>query len=406
MWGAVLVLDGGLGNTKRHYLSMFAAAIVMGMLVVPGLALAKPVGRGAGGPSPGATWTYAIYMDGDNSLETYWAGTSLPLLEAVPASASVNIVAFVDLGSTSGMSVQKISGTTVTTVLTAPEMNMGDPATLTWCINQAATLYPSTYLVLSMWDHGYGWNYICLDDTSGDSLSMRELQAGIANAAKKIDVLAFDACNMGNIEVAYQVSLTGLVSYMVASEETVPGNGFPYDKMLMYLYNNPAMLPRDFSMAMVDAWGVYYATQTWASTVNLAAIDVVQLRATISTFSTWSADMKSLLPGYKAAYATTLKNAYYMWATHYFTDLYDFGLHLKTTKGVTDAKLKADTTAMQNAVSSYCIKVWDAKRMTDCKGISLYFGTGNEWTSHAAAYSQLAFAVDTGWGAFLTAYNA
>ena len=323
----------------------------MGMLVVPGMALAKPGGRGAPAPAV-AAWTYAIYMDGDNSLETYWAGTSLPLLKAAPASASVNIVAFVDLGSTSGMTVQKISGTTVTTVSTAPEMNMGDPATLTWCINQAAALFPSTYLVLSMWDHGYGWNYVCMDDTSGDSLSMQELQAGIASAAKKIDVLAFDCCNMGNIEVAYQVSLTNLVSYMVGSEESVPGNGFPYDKMLTTLVNNPAMLPRDFSMAMVDAYGQYYATQTWASTVNLAAIDVVQLKTTISTFSTWSADMKSLLPGYKTAYATALKNAYYMWGTHYFTDLYDYGLHLKTTKGVTNAKLIADTTAMQNAVQS------------------------------------------------------
>jgi hypothetical protein len=384
---------------------MCMAVIVLGMLVVPGVALAKPTGKG-GEAVTAATWTYAIYMDGDNSLENYWAGASLPLLEAVPASASVNIVAFVDLGSTSGMSVQKISGATVTTVLTAAEMDMGNPATLTWCINQAAALFPSTYLVMSMWDHGYGWNYVCLDDTSGDSLSMQELQAGIANAGKRIDILAFDCCNMGNIEVAYQVSLTNLVSYMVASEESVPGNGFPYDKMLNKLVANPAMLPRDFSMAMVDGWGEYYKTQTWATTVNLAAIDVVQLKATISTFSTWSADMKSLLPGYKTPYATALKNAYCMWGTHYFTDLYDYGLHLKTTKGVNDAKLKADTTTMQNAVLGYCIKVWDGKKMTDCKGISLYWGTGNEWSSHSAAYMQLAFAVDTGWGAFLTAYNA
>jgi hypothetical protein len=383
---------------------MCVAVLVMAMFVASGVGFAKSA-RGAG-PGGGATWTYAIYMDGDNSLETYWEGMSLPMLEAVPASASVNIVAFVDLGSTSGMSVVKISGTTVTTVLTAPEMNMGDPATLSWCINQAASLFPSTYLALSMWDHGYAWNYVCLDDTSGDSLSMPELQTAIANAGKQIDVLAFDCCNMGNVEVAYQVSLTNLVSYMVGSEETVPGNGFPYDSMLNNLVSNPAMLPRAFSIAMIDAWGVYYSGQTWASTVNLAAIDVVQLKATIGAFSTWSADMKSLLPGYKTAYATALKNTYNMWGTHYFTDLYDFGVHLKTTKGVTDAKLKADTTTLQNAVMSYCIKVWDGKHMLQCKGISLYWGTGNEWAGHAAAYNQLAFAVDTGWGAFLAAYNA
>ena len=389
----------------KRYFSVCMVLLVMGMFLASGVVSAKN-GRGGGGGG-GTTWTYAIYMDGDNNLETYWEGQSLPMLEAVPASATLNIVAFVDLGSTDGMTVEKISGATVTTVATGPEMNMGDPATLTWCINQAAALFPSTYLAVSMWDHGYAWNYVCKDDTSGgDSLSMQELQSGIAAAGKKIDVLAFDCCNMGNIEVAYQVSLTNLVSYMVASEETVPGNGFPYDLMLMNLVNNPAMLPRDFSMAMVDAWGVYYSGQTWASTVNLAAIDITQLKASVPTIATWSADMKGLLPGYKSAYATALKNTYNMWGTHYFTDLSDFCLTLQTTKGVSDAKLKADAAAVQNAVSSFCIKVWDGKHMTECKGISLYWGTGNEWNSHSAAYGALAYSVDTGWGAFLTAYNA
>ena len=385
---------------RRHHVSACVVVLVTAMFVVPGVSLAKNA------RAVGPTWTYAIYMDGDNNLETYWEGMSLPFLEAVPPSASVNIVAFVDLGSTSGMTVEKISGTTITVVATAPEMNMGDPATLTWCINQAATLFPSTYLAVSMWDHGYAWNYVCKDDTSGDSLSMQELQSAIAAAGKNIDVLAFDCCNMGNIEVAYQVSLTNLVSYMVASEETVPGNGFPYDKMLTKLVNNPAMLPKDFSMAMVDGWGEYYATQTWATTVNLAAIDIVQMKASIPAFSTWAADMNRLMPGYRTPFATALKNTYNMWGTHYFTDLSDYCLHLKVTKGVNDAKLKTDATALQNAVSSFCIKVWDGKKMLDCKGISLYWGVGSEWNSHAAAYNQLAFASATGWGAFLTAYNA
>jgi hypothetical protein len=384
---------------RRHSIGVLVAVLIMVMFVASGLGFAKNA-RAAS-----TTWTYAIYMDGDNNLETYWAGTSLPMLEAVPVSSRVNIVAFVDLGSTSGMTVQKISGTTVTTVLTAPEMNMGDPATLTWCINQASSLFPSTYLAVSLWDHGYAWNYVCLDDTSGDSLSMPELQSAIANAGKRVDVLAFDCCNMGNIEVAYQVSLTNLVSYMVASEETVPGNGFPYDLMLTKLVNNPDMLPRDFSMAMVDGWGQYYATQKWATTVNLAAIDVAQLKASVSTFSTWSADMLSLLPSYKNAYGTALKNAYCMWQTHYFPDLYDYCYHLLSTRGVNDPKLRADSAALESAVLGYCIKVWDGKKMLDCKGISLYWGTGNEWSGHAAEYLQLGFAVDTGWGAFLTAYN-
>ena len=381
------------------------AILVVAAFIAPGLAFAKP-GNGNGPPTRGASWTYAIYMDGDNNLETYWEGMSLPMIQAVVPSTAVNVVAFVDLRSTSGYQIQTIAGQTVTTVETGPEMNMGDPATLTYFITRVASIAPSTNLVLSMWDHGYAWNYVCKDDTSGgDALSMFELQTAIAGAGKRIDILAFDCCNMGNVEVAYQVSLTNLVSYIVGSEETVPGNGFPYDKMLNRLEANPAMTPRDLSMAMVDAWGEYYETQTWAATVNLAAIDVAQLKATIGTFTTWSADMMSLLPAYKTEYATALKNAYYMWGTHYFTDLYDFASHLQTTKGVTDAKLLADTVALEDAVQAYCIKVWDGKHMLECKGISLYWGTGNQWNAKADEYAQLAFAADTGWGAFLKAYN-
>ncbi len=390
---------------KGRVWTICIATLVMGMLVVPGVALAKP---GRAGPLAGGgdTWTYAIYMDGDCSLETYWEGYTLPMLQAVPVSDSLNIVAFVDLKSTSGMTVEKISGSSITTVLTAPEMNMGDPTTLTWCINQAAALFPSTHLAVSMWDHGYAWNYVCTDDSSGgDSLSMQELQSAIATAAKPIDVLAFDCCNMGNIEVAYQVSKTNLVSYMVGSEETVPGNGFPYDLMLNNIANNPAITPRDFAIAMVDAWGVYYDGQTWATTVGLAAFDIAQMVASMPTITTWSADMKGLLPGYKSAYGTALKNTYNMWGTHYFTDMGDYGVNLVKTRGVNDAKLKADTNAMVTAVQSFCIKVWNGDHMTQCKGISLYWGTGNEWKAKATAYKALAFSVDTGWGAFLTAYN-
>ncbi len=390
---------------RGYSLSIFCAVVVVAMLAMPGIVLAKPGGRG--GAAGGATWTYAIYMDGDNNLETYWEGYSLPMLQAVAPNPNVNIVAMVDLGSTSGTEIVKISGPTVTVVETAPEMNMGDPATLSWWITKATTLFPSTYLALSMWDHGYAWIYVCKDDTSGgDALTMPELQTAITSAGKRVDVLAFDCCNMGNLEVAYQVSLTNLVGYMVGSEETVPGNGFPYDLMLNNLVNSPSMTPRDFSMSMVDAWGVYYADQTWASTVNLAAIDVAQVKATIGTFTQWSADMKALLPGYRSADATAMKTTYVAWGTHYFPDLYDYGTSLLATKGVNDATLRADTVVMQNAVQSYCLKVWNGKHMLECEGISVYWGAGQDWKSRSADYLNLAFAADTGWGAFLTAYNA
>ncbi len=370
------------------------------LIVAPCVMMVRP----AAGST--ASWTFAIFGNADNNLETYWDSKSLPWLKLVPASSSVNIVVLLDRESTSTVEVLSINGGVVTVVETYGELDMGDPTVATWWINRAATLFPSTYFAFCFWDHGYGWNYISDDFTSGNTISMPELQSAIANAGKRIDVLAFDACNMANAEVVYQVAKTDLVTYMVASEETIPGDGFPYDKMLTRLVNNPSMLPRDLSIALVDGWGDYYKTQKWASTVNLAAIDVEGMESAIGTFITWSSKMMELLPTYESKYATALKNAHTMWGTSYFVDLYDYGYTLLITKGVTDVALRAATQNMENTVLTYIVKAWNAAKMTDCKGITLYWGVGSDWSSRQAEYQTLAFSFETGWGSFLAAYNA
>lgn len=388
-------------TSREHSKKLFLYAFVLGVLLVP----CTMAGVNVKAETTTVQWTYALFVNADNNLEMYWDSKSLPWLLAVPANANVNIVALLDRASSSTTEVLKFSGSSVTVVETYGELDMGDPATLTWWINRATSLFPSTYFALNMWDHGYGWIYISDDYSSGNRISMPELQSAIENANKRIDVLAFDACNMANAEVVYQVSLTNLVSYIVASEETVPGDGFPYDKMLSKLTANPAMLPRDLSIALVDGWGEYYSTQKWASTVNLAAIDVVQMKATIGVFNAWSAKMMQLLPVYESKYATALKNSHTIWGTSYFVDLYDYGYTLLITKGVTDTALRTATQDMQASVLTYVVKVWNAAKMTDCKGVTIYWGVG-DWSIRSADYMQTAFAIDTGWGNFLASYNA
>ena len=370
------------------------------ILLAPGILLVAPAGRA----ETTATWTYAIYVAGDNSLENYWDSTTLPFLQAVPPSDQVNLVALKDLKTTSTTEIVKVSGTTVTTVETYGEMDTGSPATLTWWIDRATTLWPSTYFALMLWDHGYGWHYICTDDTSASSIDMPELQSAIANAGETIDILAFDACNMAMIEVAYQVSLTNLVGYMVASEEYEAGDGLPLTTILTPLVSNPTMTPRDLSIVMVDAYGAHYGT-TNGGKMTLASIDVPQLRATIGTFTAWSARMSYLLPTYKAYYASAVKATHYMTAAPSFLDLYDLGYHLLGTKGVTDTQLRTATAAMQSALQSYMVDFWGGPKMTDCRGISFYWATYNDWYYDETAYTLNAFAVDTGWAAFLDAYN-
>jgi hypothetical protein len=373
--------------------------VLITVLVVPGFFVAVPMGRA----NAAASWTYALYVDGVNSLAPDWAKYTLPALQNVPANSQVNIVAMVALKGASNVLVEKISGSSVTVVETDPVMDMGSGATLTWWIDKYTTLFPSTYNALLLWDHGFGWQYICTDDVTGHSIDMPSLQSAITNAGNRIDVLAFDACNMAMDEVAYQVSKTNLVSYMVASEEYEGAVGIPEDVTLTPLVNNPAMLPRDFAINMVNAYQQYYQPKTGQQKMTMAAFDVAQVGATIGTFTAWTTQMNALLPSYKSYYTSALRGSHTM-STTYYTDMGSYMNRLLVTSGVTDTTLRTATQNVQASMGAFVIKFWGGTTMTDCNGITFYWPNGNTWKTTKAAYMLTAFAVDTGWGNFLNAY--
>jgi hypothetical protein len=388
-------------NRRRIGVGVVAVVAVLVLSGVVGATLGKTAGKS----TSTASWTFALYVNGDNSLAKYWAQDSLPFLENVPPSTQVNVVALVSLKNATSDVVEKISGASVTIVETEPKLDMGIPSTVSWWINRSTTLFPSTYYALDIWDHGYGWKYVSVDDLSGHRLSMPQLQGAITASGKPIAILGFDACNMGNDEVVYQMAKTNLVSYFVGSEESVPFVGFPYDRMLTPLVNNPAMAPRDVSIAMVNGWGAYYASVPSANANNLAAYDVAAMKNSIGTFTTWTSNMLRMLPTYQHAYATALKHAYSAWQTHFYVDAVDYAAQLLSTSGVTDSALRAASQGLASAVSAYVVRVWNGAKMTMCGGVTFYFGTGADWSSSSVAYLQTAFASDTGWGTFLTAYN-
>ena len=86
---------------------------------------------------------------------------------------------------------------------------------------------------------------------------------------RKIDILAFDACSMGMIEIACQINFS--VEYMVASEEIVPGNGLPYKKILGALHKHN-LSAYDFAKYITHAYAHEYE-DTFAD-FTLSALDL------------------------------------------------------------------------------------------------------------------------------------
>jgi len=351
-------------------------------------------------------WTLAIFYNGDNDLERYYDEYSLPALLNIPASANLEIVVMLDRMSTQGIELIEIEGGTAQVVNTYPEMNFGDGATFAWFLTEVSTLYPSDNLVVTASDHGYAWRYFSNDQTSGDKITMPELRAALVNAGVYVDVLSFDCCNMAAIEVVYQVSLTGMVDDMVASEETIPMNGFPYDLMFTTLANNPARTADQVACDMVAGWAAYYDPLNWAQTVALSAVDVASIGAQAQVFDDWVARMHADLAIYRKSYKNALSNAYCAWATSEHVDMADLGEWLLADTKIKDTVLKAATSAMIVAIDSAVLAFDNGPGAAACHGLTLWWGVGGDWTTYKVAYTEVAFAIDMGWHAFLTAYNA
>lgn len=88
---------------------------------------------------------------------------------------------------------------------------------------------------------------IAYDDQAQDFLDNIELKRVMTRIKRKlrrkIDILGMDACLMSMAEVAYQ--LRDVADYSVASEESEPGDGWPYDRILKALAAKPTMTPED-----------------------------------------------------------------------------------------------------------------------------------------------------------------
>jgi hypothetical protein len=376
---------------------------VISLAMVPGAGMAKQNG---GKWVTSESWTIALYISGDNNLERYWDDASLPGILLLPANEMLTIVAYIDRLSVSGTEVVEISGADCESAATYGEKDFGSPETFQWFLDDVEANYMSDKLAVVAWDHGYAWRYISDDDTSGDSrIEMPELQAAIEGAGVYIDVLAFDACNMASIEVAYQLGLTGLVGYMVGSEESVPTTGFPYDLMLGPTAADTSRSPADMATDMVVGFQAFYEPQTWASTVALSAVDIPALMDGADEIGAWTAAMHAGLPLYVDSYKLDLKASYFAWCTHYHVDIADLGDTLLADATIDDEALKTATANMVAAVDGSVIASWGGRAAEDARGLTLWWGYGGDWKFYSEAYLEVAFAIDMGWWDLLDDYN-
>ncbi len=188
------------------------------------------------------SWTVAVFMNGDNDIEPMVPKDLDELERAVTDDVHVVVQADRIPGYTDGdgdwtgtrryaLTADAAPGVASAPVAELGEVDMGSPEALADFLAWVVAEHPSDHLALVMWNHGGGY-WISSDDTSGSRIDLTrgELDEALADtvaARGKLDVLAFDACNMGQWETAYSVADEAQV--LVASQAWVNFPGYAYD---------------------------------------------------------------------------------------------------------------------------------------------------------------------------------
>lgn len=236
-------------------------------------------------------WTIAVYLDGDNSLEADALRDLLEMQAGMPASGC-EVVALVDRRSdpddgpddwsdTRVLRIRPGSDGLFDTLGPTVERDLADPATLASFVTGVFRKFPAPHHAVFLWDHGRGWAGICNDDggVPDAELHLAGVRDGLRTALQasgmlKLDLVAFDACLMAQLDVALAVH--DLADTMLASEAIVPGTGYPYTKVLPLFAGGRSA--RAIVQTIVGEYG-QFSDDAFDSGSTLAAFDLAKAPA-------------------------------------------------------------------------------------------------------------------------------
>ena len=261
----------------------------------------EPTGKKPSGIDKGS-WTIFVYLCGSD-LESEGGAATNDLAEMVSTSGGENVRYVVEAGGakewkgdvkSNRLQRFMIEETSIMEVDSVPIADMGNPETLSSFLAWGLKNYPAEHMGVILWDHGGGSiTGVCFDERNDyDSLTLRELESALSNINgnlwSKFDFIGFDACLMGTVETANV--LASYAKYMIASQETEPGDGWQYSAIMDFLAKNPGCDGAKLGKALCDT---YYESlsKSDASTATLSLVDLSKVDDVIQDFYRFSQEM-------------------------------------------------------------------------------------------------------------------
>ncbi len=242
---------------------------------------------------------------------------------------------------------------------------------------------------------------IAFDDSAKDFLDNLEIKKVFSGVKKvlgrKIDIIGMDACLMNMMEVMYQVKDFSL--FGVGSEETEPGDGWPYDKVLSAIASRPSMTPREVSEMIVNR---YIKSYPASENVTLSSCDLSKASSAASSLSGLSSALvRGMSDSYVKGALMQTRNQVQSYYTPDYVDIVDFCSLLKANcarkeiRGACD-----DVVGALGRNGMIAASACKGSEVRNSHGLSIYFPT----RKISPLYVRLDFVKKTKWGTFLKEY--
>lgn len=230
--------------------------------------------------------TVLVYMCGSDLESEYGSATDdlKEMIKGIKDDSGVRVL--VETGGTTSWKALGIKGGALQrheltsngleTISTLKKASMGEASTLSDFIRWGLQTAPAERTILVLWNHGggpvYGFGADELYDS--DNLTLTEIDKALSSAlsGERLAMIGFDACLMGSIEVASV--LAPYADYMLASEETEPGDGWAHSGWMSELCGNPSITIPELGQTIIDDCVAYYSGSRNKDSASLALLDL------------------------------------------------------------------------------------------------------------------------------------
>lgn len=285
-------------------------------------------------------------------------------------------------------------------------VDMGQPETLNDFIEWANTYYPGERTVLIVWNHGNGWRQrpieeqitraVSYDDETGNAIQIWELAQAFGD--NHFDILAWDASLMQMMEVAYEAK--DHATYVVGSEESPPGEGYPYDLIFDDFRDRPDDTTLNLAKEFVN--GMLAVPEYQSRKITQSVIETAKLSDLATSLNSLANELIANETDLTAAVQTVRSQAqsYSPTTVRVYRDLIDITERLEALSSISSVDLAlADVRAKAQAAVVF---EGHNTNSSGSRGIAIDWSSADVFSSSSKDYGLLRFAADTNWNEWLS----